>query len=164
MRETLVKIIALAAALLMVTSCKNIRPLYYNNKEVVGEMSAIEIEPIDSLLGSEIYYHLDRKLGARGQSKYQLQVISISDNTSQLVITDHSDVIKQNVSMEYKYKLLDKETSKNLTEGKVRMVGSYDTTASSYNSYINEKDLKKDLAETLANEIHTRLLLYFGNK
>lgn len=80
-----------------------------------------------------------------------------------MVIADDSDVVKQNVSMEYKYVLLDKESDKELNKGKIRMVGSYDTTTSSYHSFVSEKQLKKDLAETLANEIYMRLLLYFGN-
>lgn len=150
--------------LFALTSCQDVGPLYYHKNTVQNEIAAIEIEEIDNVLGSDVYYHLEKLLGHRSDSKYLLKVKQISDNSSELVITDRSDLVKQNVSLEYKYFLYSKDNGSELTRGKIRMVGSYDTTTSSYHSYVSEAYLKKDLAETLASEIHLRLMLYFGDK
>lgn len=66
----LARILIIIFSLNIVVSCKSIRPLYYNNPTIIKETASIEIEPIDTILGAEIYYHLDKLLGAKSESKY----------------------------------------------------------------------------------------------
>jgi hypothetical protein len=128
------------------------------------EITNVEIEEIDSIIGSEIYHQLSRLIKAGSNTKYSLKVRLVSDNSYPLAISDDSELVKQDISQQYYYELVDKQDGNILDSAKFRIVGSYNVLDSSFNSYTNEKFTKKNIAHNVAEEIHMRLMLYFASK
>lgn len=143
-------------------SC-SLAPLYGNEHNAGGKIRNIEIEEIDGVHGSEIYYQLTKLIGSSRDTKYSLKIQLASDNTYPLAISAESELLKQNISEQYSYILTDKQDGKTLDYGQVRVVGSYNAMDSSFNSYTNEKFTKKNIAQNIAEEIHMRLRLYFAS-
>lgn len=150
--------------ILFLSSCNSFSPLYGSSNNVRDRINSVEIEEIDSLIGSEIYFELSRLLGGGRDTKYSLRIISLSDNSYPLAISGASELVKQNVEQRYSYVLTDKESGMELDSGKIRMVGSYNVMDSSFQSYTNEKFTKKNIARNVAEEIHLRLRLYFASQ
>ena len=149
--------------LLFLSSCSSFSPLYGAEYNTGAKIESVEIEEIDSIIGSEIYFQLSKLIGGGRDTKYSLKIIPLSDNTHPLAISGESELVKQNVEQHYSYILTDKDTGKELDSGKIRMLGSYNVMDSSFQSYTNEKFTKKNIARNIAEEIHMRLRLYFAS-
>ena len=145
------------------SSCGNFRALYGKDEALGKKLSSIEIEEIDTVNGSEIYHNLVNLMGQGEDTQYLLKISPLSDAVSPLAITGHANVVKQNVTQLYEYSLIDKISGKILDKGKIRVVGSYDALSTPYASYTKEKTLKKNLSQTIAEEIYMRLMLYFSS-
>ena len=155
--------ILLATLPLFLSSCAPLKPLYGSEYRSEEKLKKVEIEEINTINGAEIYHNLSRLIGETEGSTHLLRITNNSDSSYPLAISGHSKVLKQNVAQQYSYILIDKDTGKVVDEGRVRMVGSYSAGGTSFNSYTNEKSIKKNLAQNIAEEIHIRLLLYFAS-
>lgn len=153
----------LACMLLILSACSTFKPVYNNNKEFEDFLSNIEIQEVETLESTELYHQLSRLFGPTCDTKYILQ-LKISDSISTLIITKQANVVKQNVTQICNYKLVDKESGSVLTQGNVRLVGSYESSYSPYTSYTHEKYTKHGLTKTTAEELRMRLMLYFETK
>jgi hypothetical protein len=146
------------------SSCSNFRPLYSADEAVSKELASIEIQEIDTINGAELYHNLIRLIAPGMDTKYSLQITLLPDTISALAITGHANIVKQNITQQYEYSLVDKLSGKTLDKGKIRAVGSYDVLSAPYAAYTKEKTLKKNLSQIGAEEIYMRLMLYFSSK
>ena len=149
--------------ILALTSCSNFRPLYGQNKEFETFLSNIEIEEVETIESSDLYYNISKLFGTSHDTKYILK-LKLTDTVTPLLITGQANVVKQNVTQLCDYSLVDKDGSQVLTKGKIRLVGSYSSTDTPYSSYTHEKYTKKSITQTAAEELRMRLMLYFEGR
>lgn len=148
--------------IMFLSSCSSFAPLY-GKGGVESKLTQIEIEDIDSIIGSEIYFHLSKMTGYTSNTIYSLKVKPISENSYPIAISDESELVKQSIVQLYSYSLIDKQNGKILDSGRIRIVGSYNVLEDSFHSYTNEKFTKKNMAQNIAEEIRVRLMLYFAS-
>lgn len=149
--------------LIFLSSCSSFSPLYGKN-QYERSLERVEIEDIEGINGSEIYYHLSKLLGDSRDTKYSLRIKAVSENSYPLAISGESELVKQNISQQYSYSLTDKQNGKTLDAGHIRIVGSYNVIDNSFHSYTNEKFTKKNVAQNIAEEIRVKLMLYFASE
>lgn len=153
-------LITISICLLLLSSCgfKSV----YSDKDI-SQFNSIEIEPILSIAGAELYYQLSNIMPKKVTAKYLLK-IKISYATTPVVIKKDSDVLRDTVNQVIEYSLYDIETNKQLTAGKFKQLSSYNTTFSAYASYIERESALESLTRYAAEELHMRLILYFENQ
>ncbi|MEY3196750.1 MAG: hypothetical protein RLZZ59_116 [Pseudomonadota bacterium] len=160
------KIFKLIASYILVTiilsSCSFVGPLYKDDK-ISDELSRIEIEEVETLQNTELYYQLSKLFGTSHDTKYLLH-ISAENKVTPLVVTSRATVVAQNVEQLYSYRLIDKTTDRVLTEGKLRTIGSYNSLSTPYASYTQERHTKNNLAQSAAEDLRMRLIMYFSKK
>ncbi len=122
----------------------------------------IDIAQIDSVDGSELYNELTHLVNSSAGADYKLE-IKMKYSSSSLAITKTSDVIEQNAVQSISYKLTNTKTNKSAS-GSFSVKGSYNVTASAYDSHTEERQEKMDLARMAADEMHHRLILYFSGR
>ena len=150
--------------LLLLASCSNFRPVYSNDKEFAEFLSNIEVEESETLESSEVQYQISKLFGESHDTKYTLK-LTLTDSVKPLLITERANVVKQNVTQICHYILTDKSSGAKLTEGRIRLIGSYSSDAAPYVSYTNEKYTKKSVTQAGVEELRMRLMLYFeGHK
>lgn len=139
-------------------------------------LSSIEIEHPNTIAGSEFYHHLttacytgcpiDKKTGhvqIDQEYKYLLKY-DISYGSKNLIIQHNSDIAYKSLEIKINYKLLNKDTDQILTHGTFSKFASHETLFSSYNQFVDETAFTIDLAIFAAEEVKTRLIIYFLNK
>lgn len=134
-----------------------------NPQKLNHDLSAIEIEPIDSIEGAEFCRYLEDILNSSGTTRFHLKA-EFNSTTSPIAIQKDSDVLRQTVSQIVKYQLFDKQTGKELTGGSFKQMSSYNTGFSPFATYLESDMIGKNLARQSAEEIRTRLILYFDSK
>lgn len=147
--------------LLLVSSC-NLKPVYdtrYNNN-IDKNLEAIEVEPIKTIEGAEFYHRLTSILPGYGKAKYLLKA-ELTAATMPATIEKNSDVSRQYINQLVKYKLINIETSKILIEEKFYQNTSYNTVFTPYATNIERDKTGIDMAHAAAEEIRSRLILYF---
>jgi len=134
----------------------------YKNQDLIQNknLNSIEIEPINSIEGAEFYHHLSNLLPKSYNTRYILKV-QFSTRDSPLVIQKNADILRQTISQLIKYQLFDKMTSKELISGQFRLLSSYNAASSSYITYTESEKTLENLTKLAAEEIRTRLILYF---
>ncbi|WP_341752628.1 MULTISPECIES: hypothetical protein [unclassified Candidatus Tisiphia] len=156
-------LLVIVTYLFLCTSC-SLRPVYSNKYSLqeLSQLSAIEVEPIDSIAGAEFCYYLSSILPKYTTStiKYLLKV-NFTNKILPLIIQKNSDVLRETVSQTIQYRLVDIVTNQHLTSGTFRHVTSYSTASSPYHSYVDNDKALEDLTKQGANEILERLILYF---
>lgn len=147
--------------LFLCTSC-SLRPVYSNNysPQELSQLSAIEIEPIDSIGGAEFCYYLSSILPRSTTTKYLLKVEFTNKNLP-LILHKNSDMLRETVHQTIQYKLVDTVTNQEVTSGTFHHRTSYSTAFSPYQSYIDNEKALEYLTKQGADEILERLILYF---
>jgi hypothetical protein len=135
----------------------------YQSATYDNDLSAIEVESINTIEGAEFYQNLVEILPASQKIKYILKV-QFQYVSSPLVIQKNADILRQTVSQLVKYQLLEKETNKQLTSGQFKLLSSYNSHYSAYKTHIESEKTSTNLTKLGAEEIRTRLILYFKNK
>ena len=150
--------------LLFLLSACGFKPIYGNKSTSDNNaLELIEIEPIESIAGTKFYQHLSDILPRSHSAKYLLKV-QFGYGSVPLAIQKNSDVLRQTVSQQVTYQLLDKETNKELTHGQFKNTSSYSTTFSPYATYVESEITLENLSQYAAEEVRTRLILYFANR
>ncbi len=130
---------------------------------VASQLKAVEIEPMRSINGAEFYHHLSNILpSSEAVAKYKL-IVKFSHTSVPIALQKNAEVLRQATSQLVKYRLIDKETGNELTSGRFKQVSSYSTTFAAYAVYAEEAMTFKNLSRQAAEEIYSRLLLYFNN-
>ena len=153
-----VRIMTKILVLFCITSC-GFHPIY--QKYSAHHIPAINIRPIDSTQGAELYRHLSDIIDNDPNSKYLLQ-IELNYSSSPLIISKDSDVIEQSTALTIHFDLLDVATQRTIKSENFRLVGSYNKIFSAYISYVEEDAQKINLAKQAAEGIQQRLAMYFN--
>lgn len=158
MKITLNIVSSLILYSLLLSSC-GFKALY-GQETVSGPLNAIEISPISSVEGAELYHYLSDLLPLKREPLYNLRV-TFTYFGSPIAVQKNSDIIRENVSHIVQFELRDIVTNNIVTSGKFKQMTSYNTTFSPYGSYIEKEHTSKNLTKYSSEEIRRRLILYF---
>ena len=149
---------------LLLTSC-GLRAVYsnkYTELKANNPLNAIDIEPIGSIDGTEFYHHLSTLLPRTTTAQYLLKV-QFSNVSVPSAFQKNSDVMREITNQSIQYWLFDLKTNKELTSGKFKQMTSYSTMFSPYAAYVENEGALEDLTKHSAEEVRSRLILYFEN-
>ncbi len=150
--------------LLSLAAC-GFKPVYKSDADLgnnkLEPLTSIEIEPINSIVGAELYqYLLDILPRNNGDAEYILKT-EISNISSPTLLRKNSDILRQTLSLTAKYRLVNIKTGQEKISDTFKTSSSYNANLSPYASYIEEQFALENLAKSAAEEIRSRLILYF---
>lgn len=152
--------------LFLLSSC-SYKAVYGENSSMESKLSCINIEPIETISGAEFTKHMNELIthSSNCEHKYDLET-EIKFDTESLIVAKNSDVVLESVEASVKYKL--KLGEEVVNEGKFNLNSSYSNlymddslVSSPLASYVQEDDTKDLLAKSAANEILSKLILFF---
>ncbi|WP_096372728.1 hypothetical protein [Rickettsia japonica] len=146
----------------LMSSCK-LKPVYSEKYSRNNDLEAIEVEPIQTIEGAEFYHRLTSILPQKAQAKYLLKVKLIA-TTMPATIEKNSNVLREYINQLVRYKLIDIESQKVLIEEKFYQNTSYNAIFTPYATNVERNKTGIDLAYQAAEEIRSRLILYFTRK
>jgi LPS-assembly lipoprotein len=155
----------LALAILLALGACGFQPLYgpRGTTEVPGEFAAIEIQPIQDRLGQELHNNLLDLLNPRGEPtapKYEL-VVTLSENREELAVQKTAFATRANLTMTASFSLRESKTKKPVFGGSSVAISGYDVLRSDFATLAAEKDARSRALLQVAEDIRTRLALYF---
>lgn len=149
-------------SLCILSSC-NFTPIYNTkNLEISNELSAIEIDSINSIAGAEFSYYLSNMIRSKANIKYLLKV-QFHNLSLPIIIGKNSDIFRQSINQLVTYQLLDINTHQELTSGKFKHLLFYNLDYTTYAAYVVSKNAIENLTKSAAEELYKRLILYFDS-
>ncbi|BDU60228.1 hypothetical protein FLA4_06380 [Candidatus Rickettsia kotlanii] len=145
------------------SSC-NLKPVYSKKYSRNNDLEAIEVEPIRTIEGAEFYHRLTSILPQKAQAKYLLKVKLIATTMPATTIEKNSNVLRGYINQLVIYKLIDIESQKVLIEEQFYQNTSYNAICTPYATNVERDETGIDLAYQAAEEIRSRLILYFTRK
>ncbi|KJV81402.1 hypothetical protein N7281_00270 [Rickettsia hoogstraalii] len=143
-------------------SC-NLKPVYSEKYTRNNDLEAIKVEPIRTIEGAEFYHRLTSILPQKAKAKYLLKAELIA-TTMPATIEKNSNVLREYINQLVRYKLIDIESQKVLIEEKFYQNTSYNAIFTPYATNVERDETGIDLAYQAAEEIRSRLILYFTRK
>ena len=146
--------------LFLISAC-NLKPVYNAKYNKSNDLEAIEVEPIETIEGAEFYYHLTSILPQKAKVKYLLKAELIA-TTMPATIGKNSNVLREYIGQSVSYKLIDIANQKILIEEKFYQTASYNAIFTPYAINIERDKTRIELAYQAAEEIRSKLILYFS--
>ena len=152
--------------LLTVASC-GFRPLYgagLNGPAIVDELGMVRIAELDDRLGQTVrneLLDLVTPLGQPSDARYVLQ-IDLFEEKEGLAIERDATITRFNLTLTASYDLLDARTRVRLNSGSVRATAAYNVLRAEFANVIAERDAEARTARVVAEELKTRLSIYFS--
>lgn len=142
----------------MLESC-GFRPVYKNGYKSFQTLNDIEIEPINSLEGAELYNHLKNIFPKTNRPKYILTVgLSFSEDLT--VIQQNSDIVRKNVTAMVSYILKEINSEKIILKDAFFRTSSFSVTYYPYSNVTQKHEILKNLAELCAESIRNKIILH----
>ncbi|AFE52634.1 hypothetical protein MA5_02280 [Rickettsia prowazekii str. GvV257] len=146
----------------LMSSC-NLKSVYSEKYSRNKDLEAITVEPIRTIEGAEFYNRLTRLLPQKAKAKYLLKA-ELSVTTMPATIEKNSNVLREDINQLVRYKLIDIESQKILIEEKFCQNTSYNAIFTPYATNVERYGTGIGLAYQAAEEIRSRLILYFIRK
>jgi LPS-assembly lipoprotein len=158
----------LAFSLVAVASAScGFRPLYgadASGAAIVAEFGAMRIGELDERLGQMVrneLLDLVTPLGEPADPRYILQV-DLFEEKQGLAIERDATITRFNLTLTANYDLLDARTRARVISGTVRATAAYNVLRAEFANVIAERDAEARTARVVAEEIKTRLSIYFS--
>ncbi len=151
----------------LLSSC-GYRPLYGRSStqpEVVQGMESVEIAVIPNRMGQMLRTALKRRLtpyGPREQARYTLK-IQLRESIAKVAINKASFATRANLRVMANFQLFRNRDNKTVSSGQTYAVASYNILTSDFATLAAQTDARKHAVTMLAEEIPTRLAIYFRN-
>ena len=142
------------------------RPLYGEHAhapEVQAQMSAVDIAPIGDRLGQIVRNHLLDAMNPRGTPRsplYRLEVI-LTPTRENLAFREDEAATRVNLRVSASYALKRAHSDDVLERGGVRVITSYTVTRQEYATLVADRDAQARAAREIADEIVSRLAVWF---
>lgn len=154
-------------AFILVSGC-GFTPLYMPKTDVLLEkqIQGIKISPIQGRSGQLLLIKLEQALTPHGQLgvvKYVLNV-NLSIHRQSLALKKSAFATRANITYIAGYNLIEKATGKRLTNGKSRVVASYNILTEAYATLVAEKDTQKRLTREMGLDISNKVRVYFKTR
>ncbi|MBL6959299.1 MAG: hypothetical protein ISR52_09985, partial [Rhodospirillales bacterium] len=161
------KAIVLSLSLSLVSGC-GFRPLHGTQlgATATAELAAIEIKPIADRLGQQLHNNLIDMLTPRGhpQEPRYILTVSVTSSVQGLAVRKSALATRANVRLAATFSLRRKGTAEPLMGGTSLIVSSYNVIDSDFASLKAEEGVKKRGVEQLADDIRTKLAVYFSQR
>lgn len=158
---------AAAGALLPLAAC-GFTPLYAegeDNLSVSAEMATVRIEPLRDRVGQQMHNFLRDRLNPNGQPvspNYQLS-LQITESLSELGVRRDETATRANLKLTTNFLLRDAGNGEALLTGRSTSTTSYDILENPFATTISERDARERALREVADDIQTRLAVYFAN-
>lgn len=158
--------LALVASLGVLAAC-GFKPLYgerMDSPAINDSLGTILVAPIPNRLGQLVRNAVLERiapLGAPDAPAYRLEIKVDVEKTNVGIRQDES-VTRITYRLNAEYRLRDFATEDTLVTGKAWSTTAYDVVRSDFATLVAEEDAQERLAEEVAEEIRTRLALYFA--
>lgn len=146
---------AILLAPLALAAC-GFRPIYGRGSAAEALNGKIALGPVDDRLSFEFYEQLENRLGRAEAAIFQLDVTFTVDSEG-LAITQDNAITRYNLTGIASFTLTHIERDKMVLQDKLRAFTAYSATANAYATFISERDAKRRLAVSLADQIATRI-------
>ncbi len=158
-----------ALGLLGLAAC-GFQPLYGQPQQqaqssVATELAAVRIDPLRDRVGQQMHNFLRDRLNPDGQPlspSYRLRV-ELTETLSELGVRRDETATRANLRMQAKFSLLDVSGGQSLFSGQSTSTTSYDILENPFATTVSEGDARERALRELADDIQTRLALYFAN-
>ena len=133
---------------------------------VTQEMAAISIDPIDDRLGQLVRNALlDRvtPMGSPREPIYRLKV-RVTEEREDVGLRQDASVTRANYRLNGQFQLVEIATDTPLMTGNTWTATAYDVVQQDFSTVVAQRDAERRLAVELAEEIRTRLAIYFGRE
>ena len=159
---------ACALLLVMALAGCGFAPMYRRDgaSASVPQMAAVEIAPADSRLTQLIRNNLLDRLTPEGIAAaplYRLQ-LGASEALSGILITRADTTTRYNLSVNANYSLIDRRSGEVLLSGGATSLASYNVLRAEFANVIAEQDARARAAREVAEQIRTRLAVYFETR
>ena len=157
-----------ALSLLGGTTACGFQPLYSkqsNDASVAADLAAVRVDPLRDRVGQQMHNFLRDRLNPQGQPvspSYRLQV-ELVETLSELGVRRDETATRANLRMQAKFSLLDVNSGAPLLTGRSTSTTSYDILENPFATTISEGDARERALQELADDIQTRLAVYFAN-
>lgn len=145
-------------------------PLYgqagTQNAGVLAHLAAIDVSPIENRIGQKTRIYLTDAFttkGAAEKSLYTLDVTLTKSVESQGIRRDET-ATRGRLSLRASYSLTEAESGAGLQSGNARATASFDILEDQFASKVAEADAEERAAKSIAEDIKTRLSLFFKNR
>lgn len=159
------RLAAILAILGLLAAC-GFRPLYGERRQaanVEAHFAAVDIAPIDDRVGQVVRNHLLDAINPRGrplQPHYRLEV-KLTRSQESLAFREDDTATRVNLRLAATYILKRARSDEVLTQGAARVIASYNVTGQDYATLIADRDAQARAAREVADEIVTRLAVWF---
>jgi LPS-assembly lipoprotein len=158
----------LLIATIIVAAC-GFQPLYGSSQgvlsgAVVEDLAAVRITAIPDRVGQIVRNDLLDRLNPFGEPtspRFSLAV-ELEEAKKGLAIQIDDTVTRFNLTLTANYFLTDAQTGAMLTAGSVRATAAYNVLRSDFANVIAERDAQQRAAREIADELNTRLAVFFG--
>jgi len=157
-------------AIIIVGAC-GFQPLYGSGQRsnaeggaTVEELASVHITAIPSRVGQILRNDLLDRLNPFGEPKspqYSLSV-ELEEAKEGLAIQIDDTITRFNLTLTANYFLTDARTGTTLIAGSLRATASYNVLQSDFANVIAERDAQQRAARNVADELKTRLAVFFG--
>lgn len=156
----------LGLSVLTLAAC-GFRPLYggdLGGAAITAELGTVRIGELDDRLGQMVrneLLDLVTPLGQVPNARYVLQ-IDLFEEKEGLAIERDATITRFNLTLTASYDLLDARTRVRLNTGSVRATAAYNVLRAEFANVLAERDAEARTARVVAEEIKTRLSIYFA--
>lgn len=164
-RRGLCRLLA-AAPLAGLVGC-GFQPLYGSkgagDPGAAAELAAVRIDPLTERVGQQLHNFLRDRLNPYGQPvspSYRLKVALVETRTELGVQRDET-ASRANLRLDADFALLDAAGEQQLFQGRSSSTTSYDVLRNPFATTVSEEDARERALREVADDIHTRLALYF---
>ena len=169
-RYRAVSIAALVGVTMALGAC-GFRPLYGQDNAIANmsgqtleALATIHIGTIANREGQMLRTALERRLSTRPNTAASLYTLNVTlqESVQELAVERNSFATRANLTLTATYTLVRNSDRFVLAKGAPRAVGSYNLLASQYGTLKAQTDARRRAIETLADDLHTRLSVYFA--
>lgn len=146
---------AMLLAPLALAAC-GFTPIYGRGSAAEALNGKILLGAVDDRLSFEFYEQLENRLGRAEAPVFQLD-ITLNVDSEGLAITQDNAITRYNLTGTASFTLTRIEDDEVVLRDNLRAVTAYSATASAYATFISERDAKRRLAVSLADQIATRI-------
>ncbi|NOR62904.1 MAG: hypothetical protein GQ535_10480 [Rhodobacteraceae bacterium] len=133
------------------------RPIYGRGSAAEALHGKIALGPVDDRLSFEFYEQLENRLGRAETPVFQLE-ITLNVESQGLAITQDNAITRYNLTGIASFSLIDIARGEVVLQDKLRAFTAYSATANAYATFISERDAKRRLAVSLADQIAIRIV------
>lgn len=144
------------------------QPLYGPRDDTNGvsaELAAIRIEPLRDRVGQQMHNFLRDRLNPYGQPvspSYNLR-LSLTEVLSELGVRRDETATRANLKLTANFSLLETGQAEPLLSGRSTSTTSYDILENPFATTISERNARERALREVADDIQTRLAVYFSN-